>query len=143
MKKSLKVKKKSDRVKYCGKCLGNIGRGIKHLCVNKYPATRRRKNVKNIVDELPDMQKEQIASSIIREKFESCNSHEKTATISLSTGGSRLNITKANNKAKTNVKISGQHLFNFKRNTRYSRRDMRKLANLFRVELGRNCLPKN
>lgn len=80
-------KKSPDVIKVCSKCFQNVGKGINHECKNP------KENLLKLVDKLPQKSKEQVASSIIKSKYDSTiELNEKSQSITLATGGRKRKL---------------------------------------------------
>lgn len=56
-----------NSLEICSKCFQEIGKGLRHP---RSTPVRARENMLQLVEKLPEKQKEQIASNIVRQKLE-------------------------------------------------------------------------
>lgn len=118
--------------KICCKCNSEIGRGKKHTCGKAI------RSVEKMVEQLPDAQKDLIASGIIYRKKELENSssrHIQNVEIPLSTRGKKLNII-VNPTKKPEIKFSEESLDNFRTNYGASANEMKKFTNFLSCNAG-------
>lgn len=87
-------KEASTSMKICTKCFQQIGKGIPHSCKSHSEASS---NILNLINNLPEKQQEQVATSILSQKIDaqsdssSISSHQNVS-LSLSTSGSKMRV---------------------------------------------------
>ena len=107
--KKLKEPRKRIFTMICCSCRQEIGRGISHKCKNVV------QNVESIVLQLPEKQRDQVVSSVLKSKEEliDCNSqHIENVSLTLATR-SRLCTVILNTKKASNIEISAKQFDNF------------------------------
>ena len=137
----LSLNKSSDSVdlnKYCSKCYQEIKRGKTHTCKNL------RDNIISLVEKLPEKVQQQIATHVIKNNLESqpdLNGRRVNVDLNLSTAGRSTRITV--NKIDKTVFFDEDKLDNFRVQLAASQREMKKITNFIRCNVGRMSIPKN
>lgn len=93
IKKIVKPKNCKKVMKMCEKCFQEVGKGKNHVCCNK-KGQRVYKNVRKIVNALPEKQQEKIVSSVLHSKIDKENRNSKHCNVNLkiATNGSPSTI---------------------------------------------------
>lgn len=136
-----KIKKKIRKTvePRCIKCHQVIGKGINHKCANPQA------NISNIVEKLPNVAQEQIASSVIRAKvnrLDGVNRHIKDESVALSTRGSKMKVI-VNPTEKKKITFPAESLDNLRANLTLSKTKMNKITNFVRAHAGKDSVPVN
>ena len=134
-----KIQKKRTSTLTCCKCHQEIGRGIKHSC------KKLLENVESIVFQLPEKNRDQIASVILKKKIEYDHhdmKHCQNVEVSLATKGRPCNVI-LNPKITPTIQIPEEMFVNVQNNMGLSMNDMKKLTNFVRAAIGRKSVPKN
>ncbi|CAH0552491.1 unnamed protein product [Brassicogethes aeneus] len=134
------VKRSAKKViKLCEKCFQKIGNGLNHSCAHTCePQTHTiRQNVMKLVNELPDKQKEHVASSILKD----ISNKVVGDSMRLSTGGRGKTIYFKTNEPNDKILFSTGDLDSFHVNSAVSTNHMRKMSSFIRKTAGRKSVP--
>lgn len=135
--KKIKEPRKRFSDNICCSCRQNIGRGISHKCKNVV------QNVESIVLQLPEKQRDQVVSSVLKNKKEliDCNSqHIEDVSLTLATRGRPCTVI-LNPKKASNIEISAEQFDNFRGNMGMSLNAMKKFTNFIRANVGKKAVP--
>lgn len=134
-KKALENNKKNN-IQLCSKCSQKIGKGLSHKCL------KVKTKVSEIIEIIPESIREQVASSIIRNKLgdDSVDRHIKDKEVELSTKGSKMRVTINPSKPKE-VFFPKESLDNYRVNLNASQNQMKKVTNFIRSHCGKNSIP--
>lgn len=132
-----KEPKKRTSIQRCIECHQEIGKGINHKCKNP------QNNISKIVEKLPGVAKEQVASNVIREMINAeyvASRHIENEQVELSTKGSKMRVV-VNPSVQENIKFTEVSLDNFRANVGLSKNKMNKVTNFLRAHAGKNSVP--
>lgn len=130
--------KLNSAITICNICFTTlIFNGQKHSC-NKITA---RENVTKFLEKLPEKQQEQIGTTSLKRKWNEKGSH--VSELSLSTKGSKLNVSLGKLKTHIAGSFSAESLDECRTTNGLSLMHMKKLTNLIRCNVGRKTVPPN
>lgn len=124
--------KQPESIQLCSKCFQKIGKGISHDCKNP------KENLLKLVEQLPEKNQEQVASAIIKDKYDK---NGKALDFDLATGGRKRKLV-VNNNLKKELSFSNDSLDSFRVKISASQNQMRVITNFMRCNVGRKSIPK-
>lgn len=125
-------------LKICAKCKAQIGRGKPHPCRRNFKAAAR-KNIIHLVEDLPEKQRLQVVSYVLRKK--ACaivNPSARNISLELNTGGRSKTIQYTHEE--NNILLTHNLLDKFQNQAGCSNQFMKKITNLFRCVAGKNSV---
>lgn len=125
--------KKNGSTPLCNDCFTLINKGIRHTCTG----TTRLENLKTFVKKSNPKLKDQIISSLLKEKIATTNKSGEKSTISLSQRAGRPIRISLNPKENTdNVVISNADIMKMQSNLNLSQNKTMEIASMIRVATG-------
>lgn len=134
--KKSRIRNKKKIIKLCSECGQKIGKGLSHKCLSS------KTKVSDIVKIIPESVQDQVASYVIKSRLDDqfASRHIKDKEVELSTKGSKLRVTINQTKPKE-ILFSEESLDNVRVNLGFSSKEMKKVTNYLRSNVGKNSVP--